>query len=165
MQAVQAIHTVQHIVPVLSIEEYRNGIQNILVSCHDCDTVWYWADCERCPRCDRQVGTRYFLNQEQIYELLNSVYQIDEERIERASEYETWSFGNILRQNAPWYDVNCRRTIQACYELLCEEELNPKIVFAIGFFEQEYLRAPEDRMMYHFAEEDDYQDWTDEEDW
>ncbi len=158
MQAVQVIQA------IMSVEEYRAGIQNRMVSCFDCKTVWYYADCERCPRCALQIGARYLLNQEQTCELLNAVYQLDEERIERASEYTTWEFDNILRENVPWY-VNCRQIIQACYELLCEEELDLKIVFAIGFFEQAYLLAPEDPMMHHFADDMEYHNWTDEEDW
>jgi hypothetical protein len=152
VQAVQAIHA-------------DKGIRDPLVSCDECHAVWHSVECERCPLCAQNVGVPYILNQEKIYELLYAVYQLDEERIERASEYEMWSFGNILREDVPWYKENCRRIIQACYDVLCEQEPSPKIVFAIECFEQAYLQVPEDPMMYHFDDDEEYKSWSDEDEW
>jgi hypothetical protein len=160
---VQAMQSVQAAAPPAC--EPQDGVQKPLVSCYECDTVWHSIECARCPRCSRQIGYHYLLNQEQTYELLTAVSLLNKERIARASEYETWSFGEILRKNVMWYDANCRRTIQACYEVLCEQKIRTKTMFAINFFEQAYLLAPEDKMMHHFDDKEDDYYCSDLDDW
>ena len=159
MQAIQAIQArqigIQANVPVLPTAASQEGIETPLVSCYECDAVWYSTECTRCPRCARQVGTHWDLNEEETCELMSAVKLLDEERIERASEYETWAFGNILRKHVSFYNETCPRTIQTCYEALLKQPSNLKIAFAMEFFKEAYLVAPEDEMMYHFDDEDE----------
>jgi hypothetical protein len=72
-----------------------------------------------------------------------AVSLLSEERIARASEYETWAFGEILREHMPSYSEMCRVTIQACYMALRMQPSNQKVEFAIEFFKEAYLQAPE----------------------
>jgi hypothetical protein len=144
-----------------------------LVSCNECDTVWHSVKCERCPLCGQNVGVPYILSKQQSYVLLGAVSLLSDERIARASEYETWAFGEILRENVPWYDADCRRTIQACYLALLKKHIaltddsqppHPKIAFAMDFFKEAYLQAPEDEMMYKQEDEEDQYD-SDVDEW
>jgi NAD-dependent SIR2 family protein deacetylase len=159
MQAIQAVQArqigIQANVPVLPTAASQEGIETPLVSCYECDTVWHSTECTRCPRCARQVGTHWDLNEEETRELMSAVKLLDEERIERASEYEMWAFGNILRKHVTFYNETCPRTIQTCYEALLKQPSNLKIAFAMEFFKEAYLVAPEDEMMFHFDDEDE----------
>jgi hypothetical protein len=106
--------------------------------------------------------------------LLSAVNQLNKERIARASEYETWTFGEILRKNVPWYEADSRRTIQACYLALLrrhealiaasQPRTLTKITFAMEFFKEAYLQAPEDPMMYKQEDEEDQHD-SDVDEW
>jgi hypothetical protein len=89
-----------------------------------------------------------------------AVSLLSEERILRASEYETWAFGEILREHMPSYTNTCRVTIQACYMALCMQPSNPKIAFAIEFFKEAYLEAPE--IETYRDEEEEYDSDVDE---
>lgn len=151
MHAVQAIHA-------------DKGIQSPLVLCRECYAIWRSVDCERCPRCARQVGEHKTTTEEQTRCLMCAVSLLNEERIQRGAEYTTWEFGEILRENVPWYDDKCQLTVQACYEALCKQPSNLKVAFAVEFFEQAFFAAPEDPMMYHF-DELEYPVWTDDDDW
>jgi hypothetical protein len=152
--------------PAVQAIQADKGIWNPLVICNDCYAIWRSVDCERCPRCARQVGEHKNTSEEQTRYLMYAVSLLNEERIERASEYTTWEFGEILRENLPWYDDKCQLTIQACYEALCNQPSNLKVDFAMGFFEQAFVDAPEDPMMYHFNDDElEYPVWSDEEDW
>ena len=145
--------------------ESYNGIENPLVSCNECHAVWHSVKCERCPLCGQNVGVLYILSDQQKSVLLSAVNQLNKERIARASEYETWAFGEILRKNVPWYEADCRRTIQACYLTLLrrhealiaasQPRTLTKVAFAMKFFEEAYLVAPEDPMMYKQEDEDE----------
>ena len=157
-----------------AIQTTQDGIENPLVSCNECHAVWHSVKCERCPLCGQNVGVLYILSDEQKSVLLSAVKQLNKERIARASEYETWAFGEILRKNVPWYKADCRRTIQACYLALLrrynaliaasQPRTLTKIAFAMKFFEEAYLLAPEDPLMYKQEDEEDQHD-SDVDEW
>lgn len=157
-----------------AIQVTQEGVENPLVSCNECAAVWHSVKCERCPLCGQNVGVLYILSDERKSVLLSAVNQLNKERIARASEYETWAFGEILRKNVPWYKADCRRTIQACYYALLrrhealiaasQPRTLTKIAFAMKFFEEAYLLAPEDPMMYKQEDEEDQHD-SDVDEW
>lgn len=151
--------------PAVQAVQANKGIQNPLVSCNECHSVWHIEECERCPRCAQQVGVHWTSTEEQTSWLMYAVSLLNEERIERGAEYTTWEFGEILREHVPFYNETCRGTIQVCYEVLQTQPSNLKVAFAMGFFEQAFVAAPEDPMMYHFDDEPEYAVWTDDEDW
>lgn len=109
--------------------------------------------------------------------LLGAVSLLNKERIARASEHETWAFGEILRENVPWYEADRRRTIQACYQALLKERAAlivatqtrrlefKKVTFAMGFFKEAYLQAPEDPMMYKQEDGEDHHYDSDVDEW
>jgi hypothetical protein len=164
MQTTQV--SIQSNVPVMPSAKFQfyKGIDIPLVSCYECDTVWHSVERTRCPRCARQVGSHWDATEEQTSCLMDAVSLIDEDRIERASEYESWAFLDILRRNVPMYNDNCQRTIQTCYEALLKQQPSPKIAFAIEFFERAFFAAPEDPMMYHFDEKEN-PSWTEDDEW
>jgi len=136
-------------VPVMPTEESQadKGIDHPLWSCSDCDTVWRSHECMRCPGCAREVGSRFILNEEQTSDLLDAVVDLDESVPtwdEQKKDHAMWEFRNLLRTHVPWYDMNSRQTIQACYEALCARAQHLKILFAISFFQDEYTHAPEE---------------------
>jgi hypothetical protein len=143
-------------VPVTPTYESQvgTGIDNPLVSCFECDAVWRSEECTRCPRCARQVGTRYLLNGEQTDMLITTVFWAIQSP--HGSEYDKTMMRNILIEDVPWYYEDCRRTIQACYVALCMQQPHPKIAFAIEFFKEAYLHAPEDALMYKFDNQEEY---------
>ena len=157
-----------------AIQAAQEGIEIPLVSCNECHAVWHSVECERCPLCGQNVGILYILSDQQKSVLLSAVKLLNKERIARASEYETWAFGEILRKNVPWYEADCRRTIQACYLALLrrhealiaasQSRTLTKITFAMDFFKEAYLVAPEDQMMYKQEDEEDHYD-SDVDEW
>ena len=99
--------------------------------------------------------------EEQTRMLMYAVSLLSEERIARASEYETWAFGEILREHVPFYNEMCHMTIHVCYKMLCDQSSNPKvayqssnpkIAFAIEFFKKAYLQASEIEMTHQDEE-------------
>ena len=154
MSAIQAIQATQS----------DKGIDNPLVICYECDTIWRSVECERCPRCARQVGAHWDANEEQTRVLMYAVSLLDEERIQRGSECEAWEFGEILREHVPFYDETCRLTIQTCYEALLKQPSSLKIAFAMEFFKEAYLQAPDMEMTVHNEEEDHHYD-SDVDEW
>ena len=143
-------------------------IENPLVTCYECNTIWHSTEHERCPHCKRQIGDHWVATEEQTSQFMDTVALIDEDRMERGSEYETWAFHDHLRRNMPFYNANCRRTIQLCYEVLRAQPMNPKIAFAMEILKEDYLYAPDDvyeEEEYHiWTDEEEYHIWTDEED-
>ena len=158
MQAIQDIQAAQitqvdiqeTIVPVMPTEESQadKGIDHPLWSCWDCDTVWRSYERTRCPGCARHVGHRSFLDEAQESELFQAVYGLPETNCsytEEQLEHSMWRFRNLLCECAPWYDMNSRLMIQACYETLCERGgTSLKDLLAIHFFKEEYAFAPEE---------------------
>ena len=142
-------------------------IENPLVTCYECNTIWHSTEHERCPHCKRQIGDHWVATEEQTSQFMDTVALIDEDRMERGSEYETWAFHDHLRRNMPFYNANCRRTIQLCYEVLRAQPMNPKIAFAMEILKEDYLYAPDDvyeEEEYHIWTDEEYHIWTDEED-
>jgi len=141
---------IQHTVPVTPTDESQadTGIDHPLVSCDHCDTIWRSHDCSRCPRCARCVGIRTLLGEDMTSDLIAAVSLLDEEHIARGPDYTMWEFSNILHEFVSWYDENCRETIQACYEVVRRQPMDPKMEFAVEFFACEYLYAPEPEMLY-----------------
>ena len=138
-----------HHVPVMPTEESQadKGIHHPLWSCHECDTVWRAHELTRCPGCARQVGHRFVLSEEQTDDLLDALVELDGDAAswnDDAWDLAMWKFRNLIRTHAPWYDMNSRQTIQACYEALCAQAPHPKIAFAIDFFHDDYTHAPEE---------------------
>jgi hypothetical protein len=64
------------------------------------------------------------------------------------TENETEEFRTLLKTHVPWYNMNCRQTIQACYMALHIRAPHPSVTFALAFFSVEYCEAPESEMMY-----------------
>lgn len=99
------------------------------------------------------------LNEEQAWDLVEIVSNYDKTEFNHGTEDEMSEFRSLFSFRVPWYNTNCRQTIQACYTLLCQQltRLNPnkyplvvpnskitsaiaKFTFAIAFFEKEYAR-------------------------
>ena len=121
-------------------------IDTSFVSCHDCRDFWQSAESGRRPLCGQNVGIHITTTEEQTKVLMYAVSLLSEERIARASEYETWAFGEILSEHVPFYSNICRVTIQACYKTLSTQPSNPKVAFALEFFEKAYNQALESIM-------------------
>ena len=155
MSAIQAIQATQA----------DKGIDIPLVSCNECHAVWHSVECERCPLCAQNVGVHSKATEEQTKWLMYAVSRLDEERIQRASEYETWAFGEILHEHVPFYNEMCRLTIQVCYEVLLKMPSTLKVAFAMEFFKEAYLQAPEDPMMYKQEDEEDHHYDSDVDEW
>lgn len=168
MQAIQStqIGIQQYMVPVMPTDKSQadKGIHIPLVDCIECDTVWRSEIATRCPRCARCVGTQFFLDKDKTSKLLAAVSLLDEDHIVCGSDYMMWEFSDILRKYISWYDKNCRIMIQSCYEALRKQPINSKIAFAIYFFEQEYLHAPEPELIYVVEDDEEYS-WTPEDNW
>ena len=147
-----------------AIQATQEGIENPLVSCNECHTVWHTTKCERCPLCGQNVGIHWKSTEEQTNWLLYAVSLLDEERIQRGAEYETWAFGEILHEHVPCYNEMCRGSIQVCYEVLLKQPPSLKVAFAMEFFKEAYLQAPEDPLMYH-PEEDVQENDSDVDEW
>jgi hypothetical protein len=64
---------------------------------------------------------------------------------EEQMDLQVWRFRNLLREEAPWYDMNSRQMIQACYENISERMgQHPNAAVAISFFKEEFEFAPEE---------------------
>jgi hypothetical protein len=140
---------VEYDVPAMPTEESQDdkGIDHPLWSCEDCDTVWRAHERMLCPGCACQVGDHLALDEDQTGDLLYAIMALDgtvptwdEDAWDRAE----WEFRNLVREHVPWYDMNSRQNIQACYEALCARAPHSKIAFAIAFFEEDYKHAPEE---------------------
>ena len=147
-----------------AIQDTQDGVENPFVSYCECRAIWQSTECERCPLCGQNVGIHINATEEQTKVLMYAVSLLSEERITRASEYETWAFGEILSEHVPFYSEMCRMTIQACYKMLCNQPLNPKVAFALEFFEKAYNQALEIEMMRQDEEVHDYYD-SDVDEW
>ncbi len=136
----------------------QDGIENPLVCCNECHTIWHAVKCERCPLCGQNVGIHWTSTEEQTNWLLYAVSLLDEERIQRGAECSAWEFGQILREHVPSYNEMCRGTIQVCYEVLLKQPPSLKVAFAMEFFKEAYLQAPEDPMMWYPDEQEQEQE-------
>ena len=138
-----------NIVPVMPTEESQadKGIDHPLVFCCACDAVWRTHTLSLCPMCALRVGDRFLLDEELQRDLMEAVVSLDVDTFsptQEQLEFQMWLFSNLIREKAPWYDMNSRRIIQACYYDLCTRgETNPKVAVAIAFFKEDYADAPE----------------------
>ena len=108
-----------------------------------------------CPNCARMTGQRFFLEVQQMWELMEAVSHLDERAtFDAETESETNVFRNLLFDHTMWYSSECRMTIQACYEVLRFRPMNKKIAYAMAFFEEEYFGAPENEKMFPLDEEE-----------
>ena len=145
MQAVQ-----ENIQYVESTEESQadKGIDHPLVSCGDCGAIWRSHVCSLCPMCAVEVGDRFLLDEDQEWDLMEAVLSLEETTLSFTQEQldlQMWRFRNLLCNQAPWYNMNSRRMIQACYQNLCTRGgTNPKAALAIAFFKEEFVFAPEE---------------------
>ena len=152
-----------HLMPSAE-SQFDKGIQNPLVCCNECHTIWRSVEPTLCPRCAQQVGEHWKATEEQTSWLIYAVSLLNEERIERGAEYTTWEFGEILREHVPCYNEMCRGTIQVCYEVLSKQPPNLKVAFAMEFFERAFFAAPEDPMMYYVDDEEENPSWINDDD-
>ena len=155
MQAIQATAitqiSIEHYVPVMPTEESQadKGIDHPIVFCWDCDTEWRSYEMSRCPGCARHCGEQRELDEEEMWDLMEAVSYLDERKtFDYDKEYDTWEFHLLLEKHAPWYDMNSRISIQACYLALQKRDPHPKVAFAIAFFRAEYDEAMDSEMMY-----------------
>jgi len=60
-------------------------------------------------------------------------------------DLQIWRFRNLLREEAPWYDINSRQMIQACYEYVSPRVgAHPAAPVAIALFKEDFEFAPEE---------------------
>jgi hypothetical protein len=153
MQAIQATESVQtdifYTVPVMPTEESQadKGIDHPLVSCSECDTVWRSHGRSRCPTCACEEGTSFCLTADQNSNLFVAMsdLQTKECYTEEQMDLQIWRFRNLLREEAPWYDINSRQMIQACYEYVSVrmgQHLAADV--AIALFKEDFEFAPEE---------------------
>jgi hypothetical protein len=60
-------------------------------------------------------------------------------------DLQIWRFRNLLREEAPWYDINSRQMIQACYEYV-SARMGAHLAadVAIALFKEDFEFAPEE---------------------
>lgn len=147
-----AIHAIEREILAFPTAESQDdkGIHHRLVSCDECGTEWR-ADGETlCPFCARGVGMGWVLDEDHTWDLMEAVSYLDvNATFDPETENETGEFRNLLEMHVPWYNMNCRQTIQACYAALCIREPHPCVTFAIAFFSVEYAEAPESEMSWN----------------
>jgi hypothetical protein len=149
MQATEAAATVYHTVPVMPTEESQadKGIDHPLVSCGECDAVWRAHGRSRCPICAEDEGYRMSLTSHQTSNLFVAMsdLQTKECYTEEQMDLQIWRFRNLLRSEAPWYDINSRQMIQACYEYVSVlMGAHPATPVAIALFKEDFQYAPEE---------------------
>ena len=157
MQAIQAIQAaaepvqidICHTIPVMPTEESQanKGIDHPLVSCGECDAVWRSHGRSRCPMCAEDEGYRMSLTACQNSNLYVAMSDLETREFysEAQLDLAMWRFRNLLRENAPWYDMNSRQMIQACYEYVSARMgAHPAATVAIAFFKEEYTYASDE---------------------
>ena len=152
MQAIQAIQAAAEPVYTLPVEpteesQADKGIDHPLVSCGECAAVWRSHGRSRCPMCGEDEGYRMSLTTHQNVDLFHAMYLLEYKECcsEEEMDLQVWRFRNLLRKEAPWYDINSRRMIQACYEYVSAymgAHLAADV--AIALFKEDYAFAPEE---------------------
>jgi hypothetical protein len=152
MQAVQVAEPAQiecSALPVEPTEESQvdKGIDHPLVSCGECGAVWRSHGRSRCPMCGEDEGYRMSLTARQTSNLFVAMYQLEYKECytEEQMDLQVWRFRNRLREEAPWYDINSRRMIQACYvhvSVRMGQHLATPV--AIALFKEDYAFSPEE---------------------
>jgi hypothetical protein len=156
MQAIQAIHATEsaaetdlYQLPVEPTEESQadTGIDHPLVSCSDCGAIWRSHGRSKCPMGGCGEGYRLSLTARQNSNLYVAMSNLEHKECytEAQMELQMWRFRNVLREDAPWYDMNSRQMIQACYQNVSERAgTHPNAAVAIAFFKEEFEFAPEE---------------------
>ena len=147
-----AIHAIEREMLAFPTAESQadTGIHHPLVSCDGCGTDWHADHQTLCPGCARGVGMGWVLDEDHTWDLMEAVSYLDENAtFDPETENDTWEFHNLLSIHVPWYNMSCRRTIQACYAALRKREPHPKVTFAIAFLWMVYAEAPESEMIWH----------------
>ena len=157
MQAIQAIQAaaepvqtdIYHTIPVMPTEESQadKGIDHPLVSCGECDAVWRSHGRSRCPMCAEDEGYRMSLTARQTSNLFVAMQGLPykESYTQEQMDLQIWRFRNLLREEAPWYDINSRQMIQACYEYV-SARMGAHLAadVAIALFKEDFEFAPEE---------------------
>ena len=97
--------------------------------------------------CGEDEGYRMSLTARQTSNLFVAMYQLEYKECytEEQMDLQVWRFRNRLREEAPWYDINSRQMIQACYEhvsVRMGQHLNADA--AIALFKEDYAFSPEE---------------------
>ena len=130
---------------------YRNEDIDIpLWFCENCDAVFHSNEPVYCPKCAHAIGDRFLLTDTQKEQLLGVVQLIHENDVyDHDVETETWWFHTLLEKHLPWYNMESRMIVQACWSMMGrQDQTDPKVVFAYQFFEDEYNFAPHEKNMY-----------------
>jgi hypothetical protein len=142
--------------------DYNNDIDIPLWFCENCDAVFHSNEPVYCPKCAHTIGDRFLLTDSQKEQLLGVVELINEhDTYDHDVETESWWFHNLLEKHLPWYNMESRLIVQACWFVIGgKDQYDPKNVFAYQFFQDEYNFAPHEKNMY-FCDvvepfEDDY---------
>ena len=135
--------------PVEPTEESQadKGIDHPLVSCGTCGAVWRAHERSICPMGACEEGVRLSLGARKWSNLYVAMSNLEHKECytEEQMDLQMWRFRNVLREDAPWYDMNSRQMIQACYELVSARGgAHPNAAVAIAFFKEEYAFAPEE---------------------
>ena len=157
MQAIQDIQAaaepvqidIYHTIPVMPTEESQayKGIDHPLVSCGECDAVWRSHGRSRCPMCAEDEGYRMSLTARQCSNLYVAMSDLPHKECytEEQMDLQVWRFRNLLRAEAPWYDINSRQMIQACYEhVSARMGQHLAAAVAIALFKEDFEFAPEE---------------------
>ena len=71
--------------------------------------------------------------------------QTKEYYTEEQMDLQIWRFRNLLRSEAPWYDLNSRQMIQACYDYVSVRAgAHPAAPVAIALFKEDFQYALEE---------------------
>jgi hypothetical protein len=159
MQAIQAIQDIQatesvqtdifYTVPVMPTEESQadKGIDHPLVACGECDAVWRARGRSRCPMCAEDEGYRMSLTARQNSNLFVAMSNLQHKECytQEQMDLQIWRFRNLLREEAPWYDINSRQMIQACY-VYVSVRMGAHLAadVAIALFKEDFEFAPEE---------------------
>jgi hypothetical protein len=130
------------------IMSYDIGIP--LWFCENCDAVFHSNEPVYCPKCAHNIGDRFLLTDSQKEQLLGVVELIDEhDTYDHDVETESWWFHNLLEKHLPWYNMESRLIVQACWFVIGGQDIyDPKFAFAYQFFQDEYNFAPHEKNMY-----------------
>ena len=150
LQAAEPVQTdICHTSPVMPTEESQadKGIDHPLVSCGECDAVWRAHGRSRCPMCGEDEGYRMSLTARQCSNLHMAMSDLPYKEFysEAQLDLAMWRFRNLLRAEAPWYDINSRQTIQACY-VYVSVRMGAHLAadVAIALFKEDFEFAPEE---------------------
>ena len=168
MQAVQDAEPVQndifwHTIPVMPTEESQayKGIDHPLVSCRECSAVWRSHGRSLCPMMCAQEGYPMSLTSRQYSNLERAMSKLPYKvcYTDEQMDLQVRRFSNLLREKAPWYDINSLQTIQACYEYVSVRmaaHLAADVAIALFKEDYEYKMRAADVAIALFKEDYEY---------